>query len=57
MKVSTHTLTIGLRAIEESLALLPPSSPRRTALIVAASEIRFVLEALKVEVRENADGQ
>jgi hypothetical protein len=57
VKVSTHTLTIGLRAIEESLALLPPSSPRRTALIVAASEIRFVLEALKVEVRENADGQ
>jgi hypothetical protein len=57
MRVSTHTLAIGLRAIEESLALLPPTSPRRTALIVAASEIRFVLEALKVDVRESTDGQ
>jgi hypothetical protein len=56
MRVSTHTLAIGLRAIEESLALLPPTSPRRAALIVAASEIRFVLEALKVDVRESNNG-
>ena len=57
MRVSAHTLALGLRAIEESLAVLPPTSSRRTQLILAMTELRFVLENLKVEIKEESNGR
>lgn len=57
MTVSAHTLALGLRAIEESLAVLPPTSSRRTQLILAMSELRRILETLKVEIKEESNGR
>jgi hypothetical protein len=57
MRVSAHTLAIALRAIEESLAVLPPKSSRRTQLILAMTELRFALENLKIQIKEESNGR
>jgi hypothetical protein len=57
MKVSTHTLAIGLQAIEDALAMLPMSVAQRTNLILAKSELRSALETLKIEIKEESNGR